>query len=438
MRLHLLRRASRTTLVLAIIVASFAVVPGSPAGAEDAPDGSRSTITQQLVDREPLAGGGWRLTIEATLDSNAVCHVGLFQCVVEPELSPPNLTLESVECLSADWHRIEITLPIVGTVVDVCARFDAERAGRDQRFRFTYVTPLDVGTVSEKVRFFRFPEEFFFTRAQNTITVDLSAEADVSEVCPDRAAIGQPVECTVRVEALSNVPDASVARTAPAQFANATLVPDVDTGDWDCSTLVTCEYTANSGTLPIGVYTFTAGADVVAPPADVQDCEAVATAGTTIGSTCADVRVFEDDTDTDLDIEMTATTTEAVPGDALTFPIVVTNTGSNVADGVRVFETPPALLENTTISFLSGAGTWVCSTGATLQCTAPTLPVGATATFLESGTVSASAQNGDAIANEIAAEWVNDPFGPDVPVRDGVLVRVVAAVPVVIVPRFTG
>ena len=100
----------------------------------------------------------------------------------------------------------------------------------------------------------------------------------------DTAAIGTQVDCTVRVEALSNVPTASVNRTVPAQFVNATLTPDADPGNWDCTALTSCDYTANGGTLQPGVYTFTATADVVAPPGDVQDCTDVATAGTTLNS----------------------------------------------------------------------------------------------------------------------------------------------------------
>jgi len=38
-------------------------------------DCCRSQITQDLVDRNPLPGGGFEIVIEATLDSNAVCHV---------------------------------------------------------------------------------------------------------------------------------------------------------------------------------------------------------------------------------------------------------------------------------------------------------------------------------------------------------------------------
>ena len=94
--------------------------PALPAGAQDAPDGSRSTITQQVVHREPLAGGGWRITIEATLDSNAVCHVFLLQCVVEPQVVTPHMKLQSLECVSPAWVNIEVTLPIIGTNINVC------------------------------------------------------------------------------------------------------------------------------------------------------------------------------------------------------------------------------------------------------------------------------------------------------------------------------
>ena len=125
-----LRRLGRTCAALLLVSGAFVVSagPAAPAGAEDAPDGSRSTITQQLVHREPLAGGGWRLTIEATLDSNAVCHVFLLQCVVEPQLVTPHMKLQSIECVSPNWANIEITLPFVGTTVNVCARFDGNRA----------------------------------------------------------------------------------------------------------------------------------------------------------------------------------------------------------------------------------------------------------------------------------------------------------------------
>ena len=434
-------RVGRGLAALAIAIAAFAVSTGTsaaPAGAQDAPDGSRSTITQEVVHREPLAGGGWRITIEATLDSNAVCHVFLLQCVVEPQVVTPHMKLQSLECVSPAWVNIDITLPFLGTSVNVCARFDAERAGRDQRFRYVFVTDFDVGTVNETVRFFRFPEEFFFIRAENTITIDLEAEADISEECPDTAAIGTQVDCTVRVEALSNVPTASVNRTVPAQFVNTTLVPDADPGNWDCTAVTSCDYTANGGTLQPGVYTFTATADVVAPPDDVQDCTDVATAGTTLNSACADVRVYEDDTDTFLDIEKVSGATDVTPGAPISYTITVTNLGPNPATTLAVFENPPALLAGASLAFTGGDGTWACVNGSTLICTAPTFASGGVATFTVTGTVALTAQDGDVIVNEIAVGWANSPFGPDVTVRDGNAIRVVTNAVVPITPRFTG
>jgi uncharacterized repeat protein (TIGR01451 family) len=420
------------------VLCGAVLLPGAatPAGADDAPDGSRSIITQEVVHREPLSGGGWEITIDATLDSNAVCHVLLFQCVVEPDPAPANLTLQSVQCLSPGWFNIDAVLPFVGPV-DVCARFDAERAGRDQQFRFVYTTPLDVGTVSETVRFFRFPEEIFFVRAQHTITIDLDADADVSEVCPDTAAIGTTVECQVTVEAHSGVPTASVDLAAPAQFTNVTLTPDTSPGDWDCTAGSSCEYQPSGGTLPLGTYTFTAAADVVAPPADVQECADVSSGGTALNTSCADVRVFEDDTDTFLDIEKSSVA-EVTAGDPLTYTITVTNLGPNDATGVVVTDAVSPLLQSATLVKVGGAGTWVCTPGAVLTCSAPLLPAGTSATLELRATVSPTAAGGDVIVNETAAAWVNDPFGPDVPVRDGNEVLVRAATAVVMQPRFTG
>jgi hypothetical protein len=113
-------------------------------------------------------------------------------------------------------------LPVVGDV-DVCARFDANRAGQDQKFRFTYTTPLNTGTVSETVKFFRFPEEIFFIRAEHTITVDLPNAADILEECPDIAEVGTQITCTTRLEVLegSVVPVASVVHTPPRSSRTA-------------------------------------------------------------------------------------------------------------------------------------------------------------------------------------------------------------------------
>jgi uncharacterized repeat protein (TIGR01451 family) len=301
---------------------------------------------------------------------------------------------------------------------------------------------VSVGTVSETVQFFRFPEEFFFIRAEDTITIDLAAEADVLVDCPDTAAIGTSIDCSVRVEAFSNVPAASLTVAPPAQFTNVTLTPDVNPGDWDCTGLTTCDYTAGGGTLGVGEYTFTMSADVGGPEGVAEACASVATSGTEIDADCDDVQVYEDDTDTFLEIEKASTVTEVDPGAALAYTVTVTNTGPNPAADVRVFETPPPLLGGATIRFVSGDGDWTCASGATLECTTSTLATGGVATFEVAGTVSASAAAGAPIVNEVTVEYANDPFGPDFPVRAGALVQVrgasTPATPVTATPTFTG
>ena len=326
-------------------------------------------------------------------------------------------------------------------MVNVCARFDSHRAGQDQKFRFTYTTPITTGTVTETVKFYRFPEEFFFIRAQDTITINLAAQADIVQSCPDTATIGNPISCTVTVDAESVVPNASVVRTPPAQFTNATLVPDANPGDWSCVG-GTCTYTA-AGQLPIGTYTFTAAADVVGPAGPVEDCSAVLSFGGTVSSSCDEVQIYDANVDTFVEVDKTASVTEVDAGAPLTFTITVTNTGPNTANSVRVFEAPSALLEGATIKFVSGGGTWTCTQGATLECTAPSLGVGETATFEVAGVVSATATPRDPILNEVTVTYPNDPFGPDFPVRDGTLVLVAgataqAATPVSATPSFTG
>ena len=434
-------RLGRGLAALAIAIAAFAVTTGTsaaPAGAQDAPDGSRSTITQEVVHREPLAGGGWRITIEATLDSNTVCHVFLLQCVVEPQVVTPHMKLQSLECVSPAWVNIDITLPFLGTA-STCARGSMPNARAGTRSSGTSSSPISTSAPSTR-RFASSDSRRSSSSSarENTITIDLEAEADISEECPDTAAIGTQVDCTVRVEALSNVPTASVNRTVPAQFVNTTLVPDADPGNWDCTAVTSCDYTANGGTLQPGVYTFTATADVVAPPDDVQDCTDVATAGTTLNSACADVRVYEDDTDTFLDIEKASAATDVTPGAPISYTITVTNLGPNPATTLAVFENPPALLAGASLAFTGGDGTWACVNGSTLICTAPTLASGGVATFTVTGTVALTAQDGDVIVNEIAAGWANSPFGPDVTVRDGNAIRVVVNAVVPITPRFTG
>lgn len=394
---------------------------------------SRSRITQDLIDRTPLPGGGFELVIEATLDSNAVCHVLLLQCVVEPEPAPANMTLQSVECLSPGWVNIDITIPFVGPV-NVCARFDHNRAGLDQKFRFTYTTPLETGTVSETVRFFRFPEELFFIRAQDTITIDLPNAADVLEECPDLAEIGTQLTCSVRVEVQpgSVVPNATVVRTSPPELANSTLGSDQP--GWTCI-INTCTF--DGGTLPEGVYTFTATSDVVGPVGDVEDCSSINDGATPIADDCDLVTIYAA-SDTFANLEMGADRETATPGSEIVWTVTFTNDGPNPLEGgARLVNPNPNLVTNLSIRHVGGPGAWTCGEQpGELTCdlaAGETLPVGATSVFEVRGIVVQSAANGDVIVSEVEMTYANDPFGPEFPLRDGTTVRVV-----LLEPTFTG
>ena len=238
--------------------------------------------------------------------------------------------------------------------------------------------------MSETAKFFRFPEEYFFIRAEDTITVDLAAEADVHTDCPDTAAIGTSIVCTVTVESFSNVPTASVAVTPPAQFTNETLMPDVDPGDWDCTCSTTCDlHRRRRHAAGRHLHVRRRGRRRRARRAPWTSAPRSRTSGTDIASDCDEVQVFEDDTDTTLEIDKTTTVTEVDPG-AAAYTVTLRHRpepGGRPA-GVRDTAAAPG---GATIRFVCGDGTWACTSAATLECTAPTLPLGGVVTFEVAG-----------------------------------------------------
>jgi hypothetical protein len=423
----------RLVVALAIVGASIAplVLAGgtshTPSATVEAAgattqDTSTSAVTQDLVDRTKLGGTGWELVIEATLDSNTVCHVLLFQCVLEPQLAPANMTLVSVECLSPRWANVQIFMPPEGRVVDVCARFDGRRAGHDQKFRFTYHTTVDTGTVSERVEFFRFPEEIFFIRAQHTITIDLDADVDVLIDCPDTAQVGTQVICSVRVEAHSAaLAPVVVTSQPPAEFTPSALAPNPADPTWTgCTT--SCTWDSGSNPLPIGTYTFDATSTVAAGDGPVEACAAVTSPGLPVApQDCDTVQIFSP-SDTNLDLGVTAASTLLLAGEPVTLSITVDNTGPNAGDTLRLYQAPPAGLVDLVVRAVGGSGTWACtSTASLLECTTSAMPVGS-ASFEVIGRVAPAAAPGP-----ILSEWdlsaVNDPFAPE-PVRAGVVLTV--------------
>jgi uncharacterized repeat protein (TIGR01451 family) len=428
----ILRRLLVATAIVAGATAPVMLVGGDVSAPDavkaaglPAPDTSTSAITQDLVDRTKLPGTGWELVIEATLDSNTVCHVLLFQCVVEPQLAPANMTLVSVECLSPRWANIQIFMPPEGRVVDVCARFDGRRAGHDQKFRFTYHTTVDTGTVSERVEFFRFPEEIFFIRAQHTITIDLGNAADVLIDCPDTAQVGTNVVCSVRLDVHAAINETvGVTSQPPLEFtpASSTLTPPA--GGWTVcgpAGVLTCTWAAPP--LPAGTYTFSATSLVASGDGPVETCAQASSAAVLNPpiQDCDTVQIFSP-SDTSLDLGVTAASTRLLAGEPVTLSITVDNTGPNPAQTLRLFQTPPVGLVDLVVRSVGGGGTWTCtSTASLLECASATLPVGL-ATFEVTGRVSPDARPGN-----ILSEWdltaANDVFAPE-PVRAGVVLTV--------------
>lgn len=378
----------------------------------------RSSIDQELVSRT-FDTDHWTIVIEATLDSNVVCHLFLFQCVVQPEQAPTNMSLINVECLSSGWNHVYLN--VLGFTRDVCARFDHHQAGNDQRFRFTYRTDPGVvsGTVSEKVNFYRFPEEIFFVRAEDTIVVDLDVELDVTKTCFDTVTAGSSSSCTITLSYPGQGPaitPVSVTDAPPAAFLNGALVYVSGSGTWNCAGL-TCTIVGNYS--PGGATTFSFSFDVAAS----ADGEVTNTAGVTwsTGSAfdSADVTVKQP-TDTTLTIIKVVEGTTVKPGGPVTWRIIVTNEGPVDALNVRVADMPGPFVQGALMAFESGIGTWTCSV---LQCTTALMPLG-DAVFVVNGLVATNAPPGTVITNEAEVEWDNDVFGPDFPIRVGAQITV--------------
>ncbi len=409
-----------TTAPLTLDAQPESELEGDVATTATAPDcGSCSSdIDQELVSRT-FDTDHWTIVIEATLDSNVVCHLFLFQCVVQPEQSPTNMSLVGVECLSPGWAHIY--LDVLGFTRDVCARFDHHHAGTDQRFRFTYRTDPGVvsGTVSEKVIFYRFPEEIFFVRAMDTIVVDLDVELDVTKTCPDTVTAGTSSSCTITLIYPGQGPavtTVSMTDTPPAEFVNGALTHTSGSGTWNCVAL-TCSLVGNYS--PGDATTFTLSFDVT-PSADG---EVVNTANGTwdsgSASDTAEVTIGQP-TDTTLSIIKIVDGARPRPGDPLRWTIIVTNEGPVAALNVRVSDMPGEFVRGAHMRFDSGVGVWACTL---VECTTASMPLG-DAVFVVNGFVADNAPPGTVITNEAEVEWDNDIFGPDFPIRVGAQVVV--------------
>ncbi|MCC7078788.1 MAG: DUF11 domain-containing protein [Acidimicrobiia bacterium] len=387
-----------------------------------------SSITQALVEKT-WQGDHWTIVIEATLDSNVVCHFLLLQCVVQPEQDPPDMTLTGVSCLSGGWAHVMID--VLGFSRNVCAKFNHHTAGQEPKFRFSYTTDQIGGQVSETVKFYRFPEELFVPpRAEDTITIDLGVGLLLKKSCPDTIEAGTNITCGLSVAYPAEpggppVMFGTLTELPPPEFVGGTLT--ADDGPWPCFAL-TCDI-LYMWPGDAWAFTYTAFVDTLADGTVENRARLTYDNGGGPQSVDAadDVTIYRP-TDTFVTVTKQADQTSVQAGGKVSYTITVTNEGNGLvpvdATNVVVADVPPPGMVDAVLSFVSGVGTWQCGG---VVCTAATMPVGAT-TFALSGTVGAAVPGGTVLLNEVDVRWENDVFGPDFTERAGAETTVTAAV----------
>jgi len=429
-------RPLRSTLIAvtcaALLAATLATPAGAGFGAGD-PESeqhfpSTSHLELSLVNRTYVPeADAWDIVIEGTLDSNAICLPAIFDCIVEPQVSPTGGSLTDTTCLSPQWNHL------IFFFQHCIKQFPS--AGHDQKFRFTYRTNPGVtsGTFTSTVRFGRGFLPFIFNPlAQASITVDLDVTLHVLKECPDTVSSGEAVECAITVTYPDDggggppITDTTVTDVPPAEFGTNALVAGPSGATWNC---VDVACTLAAGSLDPGdVQTFVYSAQVTPTPdgGDVVNT-AVLTYddGSPQETSHSDAITIIGDDDTD--VTLTKDPDEAIvePGQEASYTITVTNDGSpsglpNDAVNVRLTDTPSPYLLGATLAHVSGVGAWTC---AALECVTPTMPLGA-AVFRVTGTVATDIPPDTPLVNQAAIRWDNDIFGPDFPVQVGAAIEI--------------
>ena len=249
-----------------------------------------------------------------------------------------------------------------------------------------------------------------------TDTDTLTPEADLSVTKTDgqtAAVPGQAVTYTIVVSNTgpSSVSGATVADTLPASLVNAT---------WTCSASAGSSCTASgSGSindtvdlLAGGTATYTLTATVSAgATGTLANTATVASAGVSDPDLANNTATDTDTLTPEADLSVTKTDgqTAAVPGEAVTYTIVVSSAGPSSVSGATVTDTLPASLQS---------ATWTCSASAGSSCTASgsgsindtvDLLAGGTATYTLTATVSAGATGTLANTATVASAGVSDP-----------------------------
>lgn len=406
------------SLLMAVVLLPLMAVTDTPTAtaSKEVPEaplagggGGRSAdLSLALVSRTfETATNNWTIVVDATLDSNYACIPLVWDCVVGELTDPPNADLVSLQCLSPWWNHLIVFR-------DHCLK-QVGHAGQDSRFRFTYRTDPGVttGTVNISVEFGRGVLPVTFQQlASKSLTVDLDTSLDLAKTCPDTVDSGSAVNCTITVSYpfSSGPPIAATIVDSPdgALITGGTLTQAGGTPTWTCLAL-TCSATVNAG--ESATFTYAGSAAVTATGGHGSNTIAFTAGGT---ATITDLIEVVGTGDAYLSIAKSTEQTSVDPGGAVTWTVTLTNSGGSggadvAATNVELVDTAPAAVTGLTLVHSGGVGTWSC-TG--LVCTTASMPVG-TATFTAAGTLSAGAEPGSLVVNDVGVTWFNDIFGPD-------------------------
>ncbi len=408
--------ALRRALLIGTVVAAVVLVPLAGGAVHDraaAAPGGGATRTSRMTlalrsQTYDAATHRWRIQVEVTLTSNAVCVPAVFDCIVGPLTPPSGVHLTDVACWSPSWNHLVVFR-------DHCMK-QIGFAGFGQRFRFTYETDPSVdGTVVDlSAEFGRGVLPIVFQRlALRSLQVDLGSRPTLAKDCPEEVDAGQAVACTVTVTnptAALTFTDLDLVDTPGGALAGVGALTQA-TGPTTFSCAGT---TCADGVLAPGesaTFDYAATAPSSPTGGDADNSVVLSWSGGGSPETASEPITIEGTGDTDLTVAKTTQQTAVAPGGTVTWTVTVTNTGTLPAADVDLADTVPPALEGATITYLSGVGTWTC---AGPDCTTSTMPVGS-ATFTVTGTVSATAGAGSMV-NEVGVQWGNDTYGPDYPV----------------------
>ena len=224
-------------------------------------------------------------------------------------------------------------------------------------------------------------------------TVTTSADVSITKAAnPTPLTAGGPATyvLTVRNAGPSDAQDVIVSDPIPSGI---TVVDSSATGG-SCS-LVNGTATCNLGTVPAGA-TFAITADVLVDPNTTGSI--VNTAMVTSSTTDPDMTNNSATTDTpvvqsaDVSVQKTASPEPVAAGGAISWTLVVVNSGPSTATGVSVTDPLPA---GTTFASASSG----CTGNATVNCTVGTLAPGDSVTLVIGATTASSLTSGSSIAN---------------------------------------